>query len=1118
MTNERELPPLRVKLLGDSSSYDKMVVHAINEAQRLSDAVKSLASNAVSASGSSKQMKTLLKDLVSIIEGRLMQTSRELVSDIQSVKASATPMKQLMTRIVDTIGQYLEWYTKKLVETIDSVKAKSKPMKDLMTFIVSSILDYLQDYSKQLVSTIDTVRAAPTPMRTLMTFIVRSIRDYLEHYAKQLVSTIDTVRASPRQVTALMRYVVSTIREYILHYIRQLVNGVGSIRATPGRVRQEVRDAIRTALQTIMQAIRRTMISVDAQMSQQPMFVPTVRAALRRVVRNALLALVTNLEAAIMAAVNTINVNVVPAMNRLQRGVNSALRNMTLNAQRQMQQQGAGPGPGPGGGAGRAGGGGANGGILQGLAGLGSRGDVYMHVNAMQALLSSGKGIMDLYSGFTQATASIEVFAGSADKARDIMADLTKYAQQTPYSIQEMADEARNLMGRGMAPDKAVDSLKQLSVVAGGNTERLSHLAYAFSQISTKGYLMQQDLNQLAEQGFNPLRLIAERTMKANQTLEQRMAEVTEAKEKHLITSKHVEEILKAETSAGGKYAELLKRMSGEVGGLANRLKEMFAEFKIRVMQVFDEELKNMLKTAIHYVGMAKDFVLSNKDMMLQILGVAKTVLTAAVAFHSIALVVAIAKWQIASFASTARVLIIPVVLAFRSLMAVFSAMQVVGTVAFAALSAGMAASMAVARMHNAVTMAMWTGMRMAAAGVWAVFAAFQALRAMSLYSMLMNAAFAASQLWASMSLTAMWTGITAGAMRAWNAVMATARAGMVAFQLISVAAWAAFLGPISLIVGLIGLIIAAIWNAVEAIGGEGGFTGAFSRAWEAMKWFFSASYGFFSNFSHNMGVIAKYLYNNWYSLFTDMLAIVVGFVSAVPNNLLTMWRMGMRLTVAFGAWLISYLPSAIYNAFVAGFNFVKGMFQKLLDAGKAVWKFITTPSQWKEGATSVSNFIAQLGADAKSVNENGFMETAKNIIDEERKNLTTGMEKVDLTSPALEGLKLDIPTPEKPPEPEAPPVPEAYTPDLSGIEVMAEDKKKKGKKGPQLVDTAAYRSSEHAKRVYSYMQNMEGIQAGLKGEPKKEDLQKQQLKALQGIEKNTRPAAGPQPANLSPT
>jgi hypothetical protein len=44
----------------------------------------------------------------------------------------------------------------------------------------------------------------------------------------------------------------------------------------------------------------------------------------------------------------------------------------------------------------------------------------------------------------------------------------------------------------------------------------------------------------------------------------------------------------------------------------------------------------------------------------------------------------------------------------------------------------------------------------------------------------------------------------------------------------------------------------------------------------------------------------------------------------------------------------------------------------------------------------------------------------------------------------------------------------------------------------------------------------MEAIQAGLKGDTKKEDVQKQQLKALQGIEKNTRPGAAPQAANLA--
>jgi hypothetical protein len=89
--------------------------------------------------------------------------------------------------------------------------------------------------------------------------------------------------------------------------------------------------------------------------------------------------------------------------------------------------------------------------------------------------------------------------------------------------------------------------------------------------------------------------------------------------------------------------------------------------------------------------------------------------------------------------------------------------------------------------------------------------------------------------------------------------------------------------------------------------------------------------------------------------------------------------------------------------------------------------------------------------------------------------------------------------------------MPEEFTPDFSALGNLAQSLQ-----GIKLTDTAAYRSADHAKQVYEYTRNMEAIQAGLKGDTKKEDVQKQQLKALQGIEKNTRPGAAPQAANLA--
>lgn len=707
-----------------------------------------------------------------------------------------------------------------------------------------------------------------------------------------------------------------------------------------------------------------------------------------------------------------------------------------------------------------------------GASGLGSgltaRADIYMHTNAIQSIMRHSKSLVELYSNYTQAKAGLEAFAGSAQKTDDILKDLRDFAQKTPYSLAELTQETKTMMARGMSPDLATESVKRLGAIAGGDINRLSHLALAFSQVNTKSQLMQQELNQLAEQGFNPLRTIAKATKKPLEDIEVRLRELDKAKEAGLITSKHVFDALRLETSAGGDYATLLNKMSGEVGGLASRLREMFDEVKLDAMKLLDEEMKNALKTAIHYVGILKKWIAENKETAKSIVESAVSAGKAILAFHLLGLAVAALRWWVSSAVATIyalRFALLPLV----GVMYLLSAATMLASVAMRIFSFGMMLSNAVAA---------------------------------SLFITMGGVGLATNTVTVATLRNAVASRLATTATLAWSAAMSVLRLSAIGVQIAFARAWIAFLGPISLAVGAVALVIAVIWNLVDVV--LNGLGGSFGRAWESMKMFFANAYGFFMNFGDNIKVLAKYVYENWQTLFFDMLKIVGAFVLALPQNIFTMWKMGMRLTWAFGSWLISYLPTAIYNAFAAGFKFVKTLFSQLLDAGKAVWEFITSPSKWASGAGAVMDFISKLGSDTKSAAENGFVETAKNIIDEERKNLTTGLQGVTLSSPSIKGLKFDVPQEEKqkPPEPEMLPPPEAFTPDFSGIGIGAGAGAGKGGSRYQVQDAISVQSGDYTKKMAAYMDTIRGMKAAATDPNLAAQQKANQL--LQRIEKNT--------------
>ena len=802
--------------------------------------------------------------------------------------------------------------------------------------------------------------------------------------------------------------------------------------------------------------------------------------------------------------------------------------------------------------------------------GLTARADIYMHVNALRSLSQSGKGILDVHANFMQAKAGIEVFTKDAQKANSVMSELMDYAKATPFSIAGIAEETKNMMARGVATDLAVDSIKRLGMVSGGSQERLNRLSLAFSQIMTKGKLMQQDLNQLAEQGFNPLATIARASLKPNQQFEERLAEVTRAKEQGLVTSKHFAKALELETSKGGYYANLLNRMSKEVGGLTSRLREMFLEMKLDVMAILDEQIKTALKSAIMYVSMLTNWIKNNKEATKRIVEMGVRVLSAAVAFHALGLAIAMLRWQLTTMMSIVRAVrfaLFPIIMLFNTMRfagvlmasALVQSFRAVSTAtslyfsATASLSLGLSRAWTYSKSLAAATYATAVAMRTAAAAavlksgaIALITREYQIMRGMGIVLYLRQTAIAlwsgamaalyqsravtflraqfmlmksmgilaymgsvVASLWAGTLAAYGWAaGMVSGAVASAGAsgAIGIATLAMNAFAVASTAGWMAFLGPISIAFVLIGAIVTAIWAAVAAIAGAGGLSGAFTFAFESMKSFFTATYGFFYNFAENAGIIAKYVYDNWWNLFTDLGKIVGGFLMAVPGNILIMWRMGLRLTVAFGTWLITYLPTAIKNAFSSAMGFVKDVFLRILEAGKRVWKFITTPSEWGKGAAAVTNFMSTLSEDVQKTKEDGFYETAKNIISEETGKLKSGLEGVQLTSPNI-ALNLKVPEAQKPPEPMDLVIPEAPTDAadmFAGIQPDALSQAQGKGKGQdyRVQDAISVNSGDYTKKMSEYMDRMRGMKAAT-ADPKLQ-AQNKANQILQRIEKNT--------------
>lgn len=174
----------------------------------------------------------------------------------------------------------------------------------------------------------------------------------------------------------------------------------------------------------------------------------------------------------------------------------------------------------------------------------------------LQAIKSIATTAMEIEN----ATVAMEVFTGSAKRGQKMVRDMRDLAASTPLNFGGLAKAGQMMLSFGVDAKRIMPNLRALGEISGGNEERFHSLALAFSQISATGHLMGQDLNQLKNAGFNPLKEIADHTGRS-------MGELIKDMSDGRISFKDVETSMRRATSAGGLFAGLMDRYSKTSAG-----------------------------------------------------------------------------------------------------------------------------------------------------------------------------------------------------------------------------------------------------------------------------------------------------------------------------------------------------------------------------------------------------------------------------------------------------------------------------------------------------------------------------------------------------------------------
>ena len=193
------------------------------------------------------------------------------------------------------------------------------------------------------------------------------------------------------------------------------------------------------------------------------------------------------------------------------------------------------------------------------------------------ATIFGGMGLKELASRIISVRAEFEsmetslkvLLGGSEERLGKIMGQIKEYALASPLNTKDMVGAVQMMTSFGIEAEKSIDYLKAIGDISMGDTGKFNSLALAFSQMSSAGKLMGQDLMQMVNAGFNPLEEISRKTGKSIGELKNEMS-------KGAISSKMVQDAFISATSAGGKFFGMADEGSKTLNGQISMLEESF--------------------------------------------------------------------------------------------------------------------------------------------------------------------------------------------------------------------------------------------------------------------------------------------------------------------------------------------------------------------------------------------------------------------------------------------------------------------------------------------------------------------------------------------------------------
>ena len=236
----------------------------------------------------------------------------------------------------------------------------------------------------------------------------------------------------------------------------------------------------------------------------------------------------------------------------------------------------------------------------------------YLSAKALSGVVSS---IWDAGKAYNQQmedyTTNFKVMlGGNVDAAKAKVAELSKFAASTPFSMDTLAKGTQTLLAFGIQSEKSTDILRMLGDVSLGNADKLQSMANAFGKASAGGKVTGEVVQTMISAGFNPLLVISQQTGESMEALQKRMAAGK-------VSVEELEGAFRAATSEGGQFYKGMEESSKTVSGMLSTLSDNWTAFLGKLTQPFYKVYKeNVLPGLLRGMDALSSWADNNQDKL----------------------------------------------------------------------------------------------------------------------------------------------------------------------------------------------------------------------------------------------------------------------------------------------------------------------------------------------------------------------------------------------------------------------------------------------------------------------------------------------------------------------